>query len=54
MKEENTKKSDVIETLDNVIDALKDFNADEHPIAYGMRLGLLATKDLIENSEVIK
>lgn len=51
MKEENTKQLDVIETLDNVIDVLKDFSSCEHPIAFGMRMGLIAAKDLIENAE---
>ena len=51
MKEENTIKSDVIDTLENVIDALKDFSSCEHPIAFGVRVGLIAAKELIENAE---
>ena len=51
MKEENTKQLDVIEILDNGIDALKDFSSCEHPIAFGVRVGLIAAKELIENAE---
>ncbi len=47
MQKKHENKSDVIETLDAVIENLKDFTAYTHPIAYGIRLGIIAAKDLI-------
>ena len=49
MEEENLKN--VIETLDNAIEALKYLDAENHPIAYGIRLGFLAAKGLIEEEK---
>ena len=51
MQNEYIRKSDVVGTLDAVIDSLKGFTAYEHPVAYGIRVGFLAVKDLIENAE---
>ena len=51
VQNEYIKKSDVVGTLDAVIDNLKGFTAYEHPIAYGIRVGFIAVKDLIENTE---
>ena len=49
MQNEYIKKSEVIELLTTVADSLKDYSAVQHPIAYGIRIGVEAMKDYIEN-----
>lgn len=40
MKEEYIKKSELIDQLNSVIDSLKGFSVNQHPIAYGIRVGI--------------
>ena len=49
VQNEYIKKSEVIELLTTVADSLKDYSAVQHPIAYGIRIGVEAMKDYIEN-----
>ena len=49
VQNEYIKKSEVIELLNTVADSLKNYSVVSHPIAYGIRIGVEAMKDYIEN-----
>ena len=51
MQEEYIKKSELINRLNSVIDKLKGYSVNQHPIAYGIRVGVEGVKSFLEHDD---